>query len=400
MGSTMKTQNEPFLKDERKQTDDSLDAERNKTNDSLTQSHGSAEKSTDTIVERQRTIADEAVSSARDEADFERSKKRQTAGNHKSTEQKNYEVLLQDERLRADTAVELERSKVDDAIIREREVKSAEATRLLSQERERTDKNLLNEREQTDSHVGRADSLLSEEIAEHSKTKTVLTTREDFLAIVSHDLKNPMGAVSSCAALLLADATPESMDAETRRWIEFIKRNADTSLRMISDILDMERIAENKLEMRLQKNPLATMINDAADSFAHAALAKKINLQILPCNISDEIICDRDRILQVLSNLVGNAIKFTPDCGSITVKAEHKKSEIVVSVNDTGPGIPDEKIKSIFERYAQLASKDRRGLGLGLYIAKMLVEAHSGQIWVESKVGEGSTFYFTLPRLH
>ncbi len=396
----MKTQNEPFLEDERKQTDDSLDAERKKANESLIQSHGSAEKSTDKIVEKQRNIADEAVSLARDQADSEINKERQATGNDKSTEQKNYDVVLKDERLRADTAVEIERSKVDDAIEREREVKSAEAARLLSQERKRTDKNLLNERDQADLHVDQTEKLLSREMAEHSKTKTALTTREEFLAIVSHDLKNPMGAVSSCAAMLLADATPESMDAETKRWVEFIKRNADTSLRMISDILDMERFAEGKLEIRLQKHPLGSIINDAAESFVLAALAKNITLQILPCNFSDEIICDRDRILQVVSNLVSNAVKFTPNGGSIEVKAENKKSEVVVSVSDTGSGIPDEKIKSIFVRYAQLASKDRGGLGLGLYIAKTLVEAHSGQLWVESNVGEGSTFYFTLPLTH
>ena len=100
----------------------------------------------------------------------------------------------------------------------------------------------------------------------------------------------------------------------------------------------------------------------------------------------------------MLSNLINNALKFTPDGGSVVVNVEVSKNDIEISVCDTGPGIQDEKKEKIFERYAQLGSTDRNGLGLGLYISKMLVEAHSGRIGVESTHGEGSTFYFTLPR--
>jgi len=102
--------------------------------------------------------------------------------------------------------------------------------------------------------------------------------------------------------------------------------------------------------------------------------------------------------MQVLSNLIGNALKFTPSGGSITLNANLGETEGEVSVCDTGPGIPEGKKDYIFDRFAQLRSKDRTGLGLGLYISKMLIEAHHGRLWVESKVGEGSTFYFAIPR--
>jgi signal transduction histidine kinase len=113
-----------------------------------------------------------------------------------------------------------------------------------------------------------------------------------------------------------------------------------------------------------------------------------------------DVICDRSRVVQVLSNLIGNAIKFTPAQGRIRVSCTRtglESNDVQVSVSDTGPGIAPEKIDTIFERFSQINSQDRRGIGLGLYIAKMMVEEHPGRIWVESKLGEGSTFHFTLP---
>jgi signal transduction histidine kinase len=120
---------------------------------------------------------------------------------------------------------------------------------------------------------------------------------------------------------------------------------------------------------------------------------------VVPADVHGDVLCDRDRIYQVLSNLVSNAVKFTPEGGSITVNVNFRENEVQVSVHDTGPGIPDDKKERIFERFVQLASNDRRGLGLGLHISKMLVEAHQGRLWVQSQVGEGSFFFFSIPKL-
>ncbi len=239
--------------------------------------------------------------------------------------------------------------------------------------------------------------LLDKEIASHLKTKELLSLLEGFLAIVSHDLKNPLGAISACAEMVLKGASNEKLGPETKGWVRFIKRNADTSLRMISDILDMERIANGKLEIHPEKNQLASIIRYVMDSFSHMASVKRIEIQFIPDEKCGHIFCDRDRILQVLSNLLSNAVKFTPEQGAVLIKTEVTDNEVLISVCDTGPGIPSEKISTVFERYEQLKSKNRSGLGLGLFISKTLIEAHGGKIWVESKIGQGTQFYFTIP---
>jgi signal transduction histidine kinase len=377
-----------------------LNAERDKTNESLTDAIGKTERQTDQVVHQQRIEADEKTSSSRAEADADRDTEREALGDNGADDRKNDDDRLLDERRRADSAVERERSRVDVAIDRERDVKTAIESRLLDQEREQTDNNLLAERTRTDSEVHLASNLLSDEIAEHSKTKISLTTRDEFLAIVSHDLRNPIGAISICADMLLEDSTYyEKMDSQIKHWIQFIKRNADTSLRLIADILDMERIAEDKLELKLKQQCIGQIMRESMQSFIHVASAKSVLLRAMPSNISGNVVCDRDRIMQVLSNLIGNALKFTPEGGSIILEAYLSKTEVEVSVRDTGPGIPEEKRDYIFDRFAQLGSKDRTGLGLGLYISKMLIEAHQGRLWVNSKVGEGSTFSFALPKL-
>lgn len=256
---------------------------------------------------------------------------------------------------------------------------------------------MVNKPNATGSHLENMDRLLKKEIAAHLKTKELLSLREGFLAIVSHDLKNPLGAISSCAEMVLKGITNEKLGPETKDWVRLIKRNADTSLRMINDILDMERITNDKLEIHTAKNHLASIIKDVIDSFFHMASTKKIEIQFNPDEKCGHIFCDRDRILQVLSNLMCNAVKFTPDRGTILIKTVAKDNEVMVSVCDTGPGIPPEKMNTIFERYEQLKSKNRSGLGLGLYISKTLIEAHGGKIWVESKVGEGTQLNFTIP---
>lgn len=270
---------------------------------------------------------------------------------------------------------------------------------LLKQVREKTDKDLLNERVQTDFDVQESTSLLTAEQMAHTSTRAELTTREEFLAIVSHDLRNPIGSISSCTEMLLTDPDYANMSGELKYWIEFVKRNADTSLRLISDILDMERIAEGKLNLQVAMNNLSDLINEVLENHMQMAASKSILLQASATMSSDTwIIFDRDRIAQVLSNLMSNAIKFTPEGGSITVDLRSLEHHVQVSVKDTGPGIADDQKNRIFKRYAQIENKDRRGLGLGLYISMMFVELHGGKIWVSSSLGQGSTFYFTLAK--
>lgn len=379
------SQSIPLLKDERQKTDDSLVAERDKTNDSLIKAKSSTEQQTDKKVRGERQQADQSISESRDVADFDSNKK---IGNNE----------LVNERDRSDKAIELERSQVDLAIDKERKLKSVLANQLLEQERKLTDENLSAERTRSDSEAHRTAGLLSDEISEHSKTKIFLTTRDEFLAIVSHDLKNPIGTASMCAEMLLEDPAFLKFGTEARNSIELIKRNIDASLRLIADLLDMERIEGGKLQLRLKKYDIRQILHEALESFAQVALAKTVELRTTSSDLSGEIFCDKDRVMQVLSNLIGNALKFTPNGGSVTLGAVSNEDAVQISVCDTGPGIHEEKQSKIFERYAQLGVNDRVGLGLGLYISKMLIEAHHGRLWVSSKLGSGSTFNFTIPR--
>jgi signal transduction histidine kinase len=187
------------------------------------------------------------------------------------------------------------------------------------------------------------------------------------------------------------------MDPGATYWIEMIRRNAADSLRLINDILDMERVSQGNLEMRFADTDLSKLIEQSTERFVHVAQAKNIKL-ISECSKDLSMVhCDQDRITQVLSNLIGNSIKFTPEDGSVTLTIQKNKSEFQISICDTGPGIADDKKLTIFNRFAQLHNKDRQGLGLGLYISKMFVEAHHGKLWVTSSIGHGSTFHFTLP---
>ncbi|MBC7458200.1 MAG: HAMP domain-containing histidine kinase [Bdellovibrionaceae bacterium] len=387
----------PFLKTERQNTDHSLTAERDKTNESLVLAREKTETRTDKSVDDERAAADLITLQSRAEADANRKDEFKTLRKDQQKERQKSDERLIDERQGADEAIEKERSRVDLAMARERDLKATLITTVLSQDRVRTDINLQAERAHTDSAVFENSDLLNQEIAQHSKTKVTLTSRDEFLAIVSHDLRNPIGTASSCAEMLLKGDTYK-VDPEIRPWIELIKRNVDISLRLISDILDMERVAEDKLELKKLFCSVDKILHESVESFTLAASARNVLLKVEPSEILEKLLCDRDRITQVLSNLVGNALKFTPTGGSIILSATQGKNEVLIHVSDSGPGIPEEKRKFIFNRFAQLGSKDRTGLGLGLYISKMLVEAHQGHLWVHSKVNQGSQFSFSIPQ--
>jgi signal transduction histidine kinase len=283
--------------------------------------------------------------------------------------------------------------------------RQAEGDERLRVERQASDQAIKGERLRTDAATEKGRSnyqasakssaeLLSQEQESHQETKATLTTREEFLAIVSHDLRNPLNHISMAAQNLLE----EPKDA--KELALSINRSVGEMLRLIQDLLDIERIAVGKLTLHYEEHDVNEIIKEAVEQFKGDAASKEITLSAKPEDVCRYVVCDRSRVMQVLSNLIGNAIKFTPAKGQICVSCARTSTggkEVQVSVSDTGEGIAPEKIKSIFERFSQINSQDRRGIGLGLYIAKMMVEEHPGRIWVESKLGEGSTFHFTLP---
>jgi PAS domain S-box-containing protein len=236
-------------------------------------------------------------------------------------------------------------------------------------------------------------------VVEHARlfheAQQATRARDDVLAVVAHDLRNPLNTVTMAVSLMLETTPPERV--EERRQVEIVRRAADRMNRMIQDLLDVKRMESGRLTTDLRPELPATIINDTIDMLRPLAAGSTIRLE---ADIEDNlphVLADAARVQQVLSNLVGNAVKFTPRSGRITVCAERIDGEVRFGVIDTGPGIPAEQLPHIFGRFWQAKTSDRRGIGLGLAIAKGIVEAHNGRIWVESHVGLGSTFYFTLP---
>jgi PAS domain S-box-containing protein len=236
-------------------------------------------------------------------------------------------------------------------------------------------------------------------VVEHARlfheAQQATRARDDVLAVVAHDLRNPLNTVTMAVSLMLETTPPERV--QERRQVEIVRRAADRMNRMIQDLLDVKRMESGRLTIDSKPEQPGSIVNDTIDMLRPLAVGSSVRLDTNIEEFLPPVIADAARIQQVLSNLVGNAVKFTPREGRITVCAERFEGEIRFSVIDTGPGIPAEQLPHIFGRFWQAKTSDRRGIGLGLAIAKGIVEAHNGRIWVESHVGLGSTFYFTLP---
>jgi signal transduction histidine kinase len=219
--------------------------------------------------------------------------------------------------------------------------------------------------------------------------------REEVLKIVSHDLRNPLNTIGMSASLMLEIPLSEE---ERVKQLGTIKRAGERMNRMIQDLLDVARFEAGRLSVKPAPLDIAALLSEAESMLRPLAAERSLTLDVGVSAAITMITADSGRILQLLSNLVGNAIKFTPPGGRISVRAVDDEQNIVCSVSDTGPGIPPDKQDRVFNHFWQGDPHDRRGIGLGLAISKGIVEAHGGRIWVESAVGSGTTFFFTLPK--
>lgn len=220
--------------------------------------------------------------------------------------------------------------------------------------------------------------------------------RDELLGIVAHDVRSPLSAILLAARCLELQLPPDA-DPRGQRSVQVIVRSVERTNRLIEDLLDITRIEAGALSVEQAAMDARQLIVEAMGSQAPLASAASIDLQLDVAGPLPEIWADHDRLLQVLENLIGNAIKFTPIGGRITVGATPRRGEVVVSVADTGPGIPAEHIPHVFDRFWQAKRAERRGAGLGLPICKGIVQAHGGRIWAVSEPGRGSTFSFTIP---
>jgi signal transduction histidine kinase len=222
--------------------------------------------------------------------------------------------------------------------------------------------------------------------------------REELIAVVSHDLKGPLTNIMLNTEGLLGGHPTVALAPELRPALERIRRATQRMTRLTTDLLDLARLEAGHLAIDPDTHELAALMSDAVEPFAGVAAGKSQQLRQTVAAGAGRARCDRERVVQVIANLVGNAVKFTPAGGAITVRADRgAEGEIIVSVTDTGPGIDEQHQAHIFDRFWQADEGARRGTGLGLSIAKALVELHGGRIWVASRPGAGSTFSFTLP---
>jgi signal transduction histidine kinase len=223
--------------------------------------------------------------------------------------------------------------------------------------------------------------------------------REELLAVVSHDIKTPLLVVRMNAEMLLSAARPpgDERRRQGRRHLENILLAAGQMRDLIGGILDRARLQGMPMPLAPQSWAVDELFRQAAEVLRPLALNKSQDLLMEVCPGLPRVRADRERVLQVLSNLVGNAIKFTPSGGTVTLRARKVDGMVRVSVKDNGPGIAPEDVPHLFERFWRASGVNERGTGLGLSIVKSIVEAHGGTLWVETQVGVGSTFFFTLP---
>ncbi|MBI4839567.1 MAG: HAMP domain-containing protein [candidate division NC10 bacterium] len=262
--------------------------------------------------------------------------------------------------------------------------------------------------------------------ASHRQLQALDRLKSEFVSSVSHELRTPLTAIRMAVDNLLDGVTGE-ITPILQRYLTRIKNNTDRLVRLITDLLDLSRIEAGRIELHRAAVPVAEIMQEVAESLRPMAAQKGVELAVVPVGSPLLVFADRDKLQQILINLVENAVKFTSSGGRVTLRAYQKaesttqKAEggeqqaadasvlpsagcllpsVVIEVEDTGQGIPPEELGAIFEKFHQVRRDGQgkaQGTGLGLPIAKSLIELHGGQIWVDSQVGRGSRFVFTLP---
>ncbi|HYO53452.1 sensor histidine kinase [Archangium sp.] len=230
------------------------------------------------------------------------------------------------------------------------------------------------------------------------EAQRAVRTRENVLAVVSHDLKNPLGSIALSTQLLRRLLPPGEEGERMRKHTHTIERSVERMDRLIRDLLDMASIQAGRLKLDLGCYAVDDLVREGLALLEPLAIEKRVDLRTHLPRERVWVRCDRDRVFQVLSNLVGNALKFTPEGGTVTVTAVPQEGFVRFSVSDTGPGIPAGALPHLFEPFWQVEGTGKKGTGLGLTISRGLVEAHGGWLEVESEEGRGSTFSFTLPQ--
>ncbi|MDQ3211684.1 MAG: HAMP domain-containing histidine kinase [Acidobacteriota bacterium] len=348
---------------EREQTDESLRVERERADNALALELAAIDETADAVINRARARADAVLAASRAKTDREPAPLAHSVDSQR---------VIQRERVLADAALRDERATADETLRQER----AAQVSILSVERDETDKDLLSERARSDD---------------------MLATRDEFLGIVSHDLRTMLGTLSGFASLIADGVTREDHVEQVLRDARRIQRTSVRMNRLVGDLVDVASIEAGSLAVTREVGDPAHLVTEAVDTFQAQAAAAGVSLVAEIVSPTGLAAHDPARILQVIANLLSNALKFTASTGRVVVRVERVGEDIRFAVSDTGVGISAHDLDSVFVRFVQVTQNDRRGVGLGLYISKCIVQGHGGRIWVESGIGAGSTFYFTLP---
>lgn len=384
-------QSKSEVADGRAHTDASLSAERAASDTDNQVCAVDARRILDDLIERDRTIADQALLKYRAGADRTLSRERSdspspnssvfneraAADQRKKVEREVTDAMLQQERQRSDTAVETERSE-------------HAALRIgLEAQRQVTDDQLSTERYGADTTA----DALGETRSALAQAHTEQVQRDDVLAMVAHDLRGPLSVIS----IRTESIVNTTRNADIRTAAEGILLSVSRMTRLIADLLDVARIESGTLRIVKQPHDVGALLLEVLRAYGPMFADRNISFSIAtPCP-GMQASFDYDRIVQVLSNLLGNAMKFTQGGGIVTLHVERHAEQLVFTLHDNGPGIPRSALPHVFERFSQIESDARRGLGLGLYICDNIIRAHGGQISAQSEVGKGTTFRFTLP---
>jgi PAS domain S-box-containing protein len=232
-----------------------------------------------------------------------------------------------------------------------------------------------------------------------AEAQSAVSARDDVLAVVSHDLGNPLSAIRVSTSLLLRQPPAQRTEELDRRQLENIRASIEQMERLIRDLLDVKRIEAGLLSLEQERCPVAALVREVAEAANSWITGRTLRLELHPGIDDLHVFADAQRILQIFSNLIGNAARFAPVGSAIELHARRSDSHVQFSIIDTGPGIPAEHLPHIFDRFWQARRTGRHGMGLGLAIVKGLVEAQNGRVWAESELGVGSQFHFTLPLL-
>lgn len=375
----------------RAHTDASLGAERATSDAESLVSAAGARRLLDDLIERDRILADLRLLKFRDGADRTLSRERSdsplpnsaasseraSADQSKKVEREVTDTILQRERERSDTAVERERSEHDALSVE------------LEARRQDTDDQLSTERRGADATATALDDTRSA----LSALAKAQTQQHDVLGIVAHDLRSPLTVISMNAESI-ADMTREVVTRTSARAVTLAVARME---RLLSDLLDVARIQSGTLRMVKRQHDVASLLVEIFHSYGPMFSDRDIKFTVNTPADSIVACFDYDRIVQVISNLVGNAMKFTQGGGTVALHAAQQGEQVAFALRDNGPGIPQSALPHIFERFSQIDNDARRGLGLGLHICENIVHAHGGKIWAESEIGKGATFHFTLP---